>query len=380
MDTTPGTSPVEIEGELDSGTKRKTESTSSPSGSKGRKVEQLVDIIDNEMIVSELGGAALFVISCLDEMGLSPEDFATRPLSVLIQHLLKCGKTPESFVNVSKIQLRDVQGVQVNPLYISNLKRKYLSNNKLMVDRMPSIEPILKLQYACGHLSEVGNLHARQNDRILSAIVLPGIGTIEGKFTSAFVSGDSRNASAINVVKSMTVQGMVLFHYQLQEQSRNIKKDFKKTQLSILDVIQRRAGNNGARLRQAILDNKGDEIMAGLNHIIPVLMAGHGFLMEDVLAFWRVLRARDVPSLHVYLGYTKSDTKNGIDMFNLTVKTLPMPEAGAFKYLFAKFCLRGVGSAQFHAALELNCQDTDWLRMAVTAINHRGAYIGDPER
>ena len=68
MDTTPGTASVEIEGELDSGTKRKRESTSSPSGSKGRKVEQLVDTIDNEMIVSELGGAALFVISCLDEM------------------------------------------------------------------------------------------------------------------------------------------------------------------------------------------------------------------------------------------------------------------------------------------------------------------------
>ena len=30
-----------------------------------------------------------------------------------------------------------------------------------------------KLQFACGHLSEVGNLHARQNDRLLTSVILP---------------------------------------------------------------------------------------------------------------------------------------------------------------------------------------------------------------
>ena len=240
---------------------------------------------------------------------------------------------------------------------------------------------LYKLQYASGHLSEVGNLHARQNDKLLSAIVLLGIGTIGSEFTSAFVCGDTRNASAINVVKSMTVQGMTLFHYQLQDQARTMKKDFKKTQNSILDVIQKRAGNNGPRLRKAIVEGNGDEVMKGLEGVITVLMAGHGFLMEDVIAFWKLLKQADseesVRALNVYAGYTKSDTQNDIDMFNLTTSLLPMPEAGAFRYLFIKFCVRGIGCAQFKAAITLNCINTEWLRMAVTAINHRGAYEED---
>ena len=97
--------------------------------------------------------------------------------------------------------------------------------NKSLVERMPgnNKDPIKKLQYACGHLTENGNLHARQNDRMMTSIVLPGIRAICGKFASAFVSGDSRNASAINVVKSMTVQGVVLFYYLLQNAINVVK-------------------------------------------------------------------------------------------------------------------------------------------------------------
>ena len=263
-------------------------------------------------------------------------------------------------------------------MYISSLKSKFIAKHKLLIDRMPgNADPSKKLQFACGHLSEVGNLHARQNDRLLTSVILPGIGAIDGKFASAFVSGDSRNASAINVVKSMTVQGMVLFHYQLQAQAKTLKKDFKGTQKSILDTIQRRAGNNGSRLVQAITENKGDEIMAGLNKIIPVLMAGQGLLMEDVLACWRLFRDKNARALKLYLEYTKSDAQNGVDMFNTTVSLVPMPEAGAYKYLFAKFALRGIGCAQFDAAVKLNCVNTEWSRMAVTAMNHRGAYTED---
>ena len=251
-----------------------------------------------------------------------------------------------------------------------------MAKNKVLVDRMPgnTKEHVKKLQFACGHLSEVGNLHARQNDRLLTSVILPGIGAINGKFASAFVSGDSRNASAINVVKSMTVQGMVLFYYQLKAQAKVLEKDFKGTQKSILETIQRRAGSNGSRLVQAITDNNSSEIMAGLNKTVPVLMAGHGLLMEDVVACWVIFRRRDAKMLEVYLGYTKSSAENGVAMFNLTIQLVAMPEPGAYKYLFTKFALRGIGSAQFDAAIKLNCVNTDWSRMAVTVMNHRGTY------
>ena len=114
--------------------------------------------------------------------------------------------------------------------------------------------------------------------------MLPGIGAISGKFASAFISGDSRNASAINVVKSMTVHGMVLFYYQLESQGKALGKGFKVTQSSILETIQRRAGSNGARLVQAITENKSADLLVGLNKTVPVLMAGHGLMMEDILA------------------------------------------------------------------------------------------------
>ena len=64
-------------------------------------------------------------------------------------------------------------------------------------------------------------------------------------------------------------------------------------------------------------------------------------------------------------------------MFNLTIKLVAMPEPGAYKYLFAKFALCGIGCAQFEAAIKLNCINTDWSRIAVTAMNHRGKYVED---
>ena len=172
----------------------------------------------------------------------------------------------------------------------------------------------------------------------------------------------------------MTVQGTVLFHYQLKAQAKLLDKDFSGTQKSILETIQRRAGSNGSRLVQAITDNNANEIMAGLNKTIPVLMAGHGLLMEDIVACWHIFRRREAKLLETYPGYTKSSAENGVAMFNMTVQLVPMPEHGAYKYLFAKFALTGIGSAQFDAAIKLNYVNTDWARMAVTAMNHRGHY------
>ena len=134
MDTTPVIAVVEISGEREVRSKRKNEETLSPGRSKERKVEPMTELLTDEMIISELGGAALFIIYCLQELGLEPGEHATRPLSVLIQHILKCAKTPELYVAASKIQARHVGDTQVNPLYISGLKRKYIVNNKLVVD------------------------------------------------------------------------------------------------------------------------------------------------------------------------------------------------------------------------------------------------------
>ena len=135
-----------------------------------------------------------------------------------------------------------------------------------------------------------------------------------------------------------------------------------------------RAGSNGSRLVQAITDNNASEIMNGLNKTVPVLMAGHGFMMEDIIALWISFLKKNGTSIQGYLGYTKSDALNGVNMFNYTVSTVPMSEAGAVKYLFTKFALRGIGGAQFEAAIHLNYLNTDWARMAVTAMNHRGHY------
>ena len=90
MDTSSGIVPVEIEGEFGRGTKRRENPMDSPGTSKERKVENWLDLIESEMAVSEVSCAAVFLVYCLEELGLRPEDFALRPLAVLIQHILKC--------------------------------------------------------------------------------------------------------------------------------------------------------------------------------------------------------------------------------------------------------------------------------------------------
>ena len=62
-------------------------------------------------------------------------------------------------------------------------------------------------------------------------------------------------------------------------------------------------------------------------------------------------------------------------MFNSTVSMVRMTEQNAYKYLYTKFALRGIGESQFNAAVELNCVNTDWARIAVTAMNYRRQYI-----
>ena len=154
-------SSITIAGEITKGAKRKNSPGQLTRDPKERKVDDWLNIIDPEALISELGYATVFVVYCLEELELDPDDFAVRPLAVLIQHICKCAKTPSAFIANSKIQPRLVGGKQVNPLYISNLRDNFVARNKGLIDRMPGNTkyPNRKLQYACGHLSEVGNLH-----------------------------------------------------------------------------------------------------------------------------------------------------------------------------------------------------------------------------
>lgn len=364
----PGTRKRTHEGDEDSNAGRNMRKQSSVNWHK---------LVGKDTSVSELGGAAAFIIYTLENLRVDPEEYGVRALAVLVQHILKCAKTPQQFITTTKIQARYVNQKLVNPLLVSGFRDQFVQEYRSLVEKMPGNQKDLvrKIQYSCGHLSEVGNLHARQNDRMMSTIILPGIGAISGKFASAFISGGSRNTSAINVIKSMTVQGMVLYYYQLKSQGVTLKKDFKATQKSILETIQRRAGTNGAKLVQAIEQENSSDLLIGLNKTVPVLMAGHGLMIEDILSCWLHYRSGSPEGIQSYIEYTKASALNGVTMFNTTLETVKMTEANAYKYLFTKFALRGIGPDQFNKALKLNCIETDWSRMAINAMNYRSGYL-----
>ena len=117
MDTTTSGTAKEmiIQGEIVKGTNRKENPESSQGSSKERNIDNWLDIIEDGALISELGGETMFIVYCLDEFELDPDEFAIRPLALLIQHLLNCAKTPAAFLANSKIQPRLVNGKQSKP-------------------------------------------------------------------------------------------------------------------------------------------------------------------------------------------------------------------------------------------------------------------------